>query len=74
MSSRRNLAGVPDGETVFVLAVDAEGKAKARLESMGIIPGIEVDVLNNGSGSLIVSVGEGRIMVERGVAAQVLVA
>ncbi|MUM78685.1 ferrous iron transport protein A [Pseudodesulfovibrio sp. F-1] len=74
MSSRRTLAGVPDGESVFVLAVDAGGKARARLESMGIIPGIEVDVLTNGGGPLLVSVGEGRIMVERGVADKVLVA
>ncbi len=74
MSSRRTLAGVPDGGAALVLAVDAGAKARARLESMGIIPGIEVDVLNNGSGPLIVSVGEGRIMVERGVAARVLVA
>lgn len=74
MSLRRTLAGVASGETAFVVAVDAGFKARTRLESMGIIPGIEVDVLNNGSGPMIVSVGEGRLIVERGVAEKVLVA
>ncbi|MGE4292138.1 MAG: ferrous iron transport protein A [Desulfovibrio sp.] len=74
MSLRRTLASVASGETAFVVAVDAGIKAGARLESMGIIPGIEVDVLNNGRGPLIVSVGDGRIIIERGVAEKVLVA
>lgn len=74
MSLHKRLTSVDSGQTAFVIAIDATNKAKIRLESMGIIPGIEVDVLNNGNGPLIVSVGEGRVMVERGVAEQVLVA
>lgn len=68
------LTAVHSGETAFVIAIDAGNKARVRLESMGIIPGVEVDVLNNGSGPMIVSVGEGRVMVERGVADKVLIA
>ena len=65
---------ISSGETAFVIAVDAGEKARVRLESMGIIPGTEVSVLTNENGPLIVSVGEGRVMVERGVAEKVLVA
>jgi ferrous iron transport protein A len=72
--SRKTLNAVTGGETVIVVAVDAGFKARTRLESMGIIPGSEVDVLNNGGGPIIVSVGEGRIMVERGIAEMVVVA
>jgi ferrous iron transport protein A len=74
MSSAKTLTSVTVGETAFILAVEAGQKARTRLESMGLIPGTEVDVLNNGGGPLIVSVGEGRIMVERGIASKVLVA
>lgn len=71
---QKTMGSVVSGETVFVIAVDAGAKARVRLESMGIIPGTEVNVLTNGSGPMIVSVGEGRVMVERGVAEKVLVA
>ncbi|WP_147822470.1 FeoA family protein [Salidesulfovibrio onnuriiensis] len=74
MNSTRTLNTVAVGETAFIVAVDAGYKARVRLESMGLIPGTAVDVLNNGGGPMIVSVGEGRIMVERGIAGKVLVA
>ncbi len=74
MSSQKTLRTIAAGETAFVVAVDAGVKARTRLESLGIIPGVEVEVFNNGRGPLIVSVGEGRIMVERGIAEKVLVA
>lgn len=74
MTTAKTLNTVAVGETAYIVAVDAGYKAKARLESMGLIPGAEVDVLNNGGGPLIVSLGEGRIMVERGIASKVLVA
>jgi len=74
MASRKTLKSVGAGENVFVVAVDAGMKARTRLESLGIIPGVEVDVLSNGSGPMLVSVGEGRVIVERGIAEKVLVA
>lgn len=74
MGMSKTLNSVASGQTAFVIAIDAGRRARTRLESMGIIPGIQVDVLNNGNGPMIVSVGEGRVMVERGVAAKVLVA
>ena len=74
MASQKTLKSVGAGENVFVIAVDAGMKARTRLESLGIIPGVEVDVLSNGNGPMLVSVGEGRVIVERGIAEKVLVA
>lgn len=74
MSSQKTLDTIQAGEMTFVIAVDAGSKARTRLESLGIVPGVEVEVFNNGSGPLIVSIGEGRVMVERGIAEKVLVA
>jgi len=74
MSSQKTLQAVATGETAFVVAVDGGVKAKTRLDFLGIIPGVEVEVFNNGNGPLLVSVGEGRVMVERGIAQKVLVA
>ncbi len=74
MQTHKTLKSVIPGKTAFVVAVAAGFRARNRLESMGIIPGVEVDVLNNGNGPMIVSVGEGRVMVERGIAEKVLVA
>ena len=74
MAGERTLQSIGAGETAYVLTVDTGVRARTRLESLGIIPGAEVKVFNNGRGPLIVSVGEGRVMVERGIAAKVLVA
>jgi len=74
MSSQKTLLAVGTGENAFVIAVDAGSKARTRLESLGIIPGVEVDVLSNGNGPMLVSVGESRVMVEKGIAEKVLVA
>lgn len=74
MSSERTLKSVRAGGNAFVVAVAAGTRARTRLESMGIIPGVEIDVVANGNGPMIVSVGEGRVMVERGIAEKVIVA
>jgi len=70
----KTLQAVVPGESTFVVAVAAGMRARTRLESLGIIPGASVEVFNNGGGPLIVSVGEGRVIVERGIANKVLVA
>lgn len=74
MTSHKTLKAVGAGENAFVIAVDAGKKARTRLESLGIIPGVEVDVLSNTGGPMLVSVGESRVMVERGIAEMVIVA
>ena len=74
MSLQQTLKSVAPGQSVYVVGIDAGRKARTRLESMGIVPGVEVGVLSNGNGPMLVSVGEGRIMVEGGIAQKVLVA
>ena len=67
-----NLIGT--GESAVVVSVDTGVRARTRLESLGLLPGSEVAVVANGSGPLILSVGEGRLVVERGIAEKVVVA
>jgi len=74
MPTHKTLKSLATGENALVVAVDAGVRAKTRLESMGIIPGVEVDVLSNGLGPMLVGVGESRVMVERGIAEKVVVA
>ncbi|MGE4505749.1 MAG: ferrous iron transport protein A [Desulfovibrionaceae bacterium] len=69
-----SLASLRSGATALVVGLDVGRKALSRLESLGILPGCEVSVLtNNQTGPLLVSVGEGKIMVERGIASKVMV-
>ncbi|WFS61628.1 FeoA family protein [Pseudodesulfovibrio thermohalotolerans] len=74
MAAGRRLKSLAEGENGLIVAVDAGVRARTRLESLGIIPGVEVDVLSNGFGPMLVSVGESRVMVERGIAEKVVVA
>lgn len=70
-----NLAAKPSGETALVIGMAGGGRARSRLESMGLVPGTEVEVLcNGGRGPLLISLGEGRISLGRGIAEHVLVA
>ena len=74
-SFETSLAAKPSGESAFVIGMAGGGRARARLESMGLVPGAEVVVLSNGGhGPLLISLGEGRITLGRGIAEHVLVA
>lgn len=75
MDNRRNLSSAASGQIYFVIATDAGGMHLKRLESMGIIPGAELDVISNETGTpMLVAVGDSRLMVDRSVAEQVIVA
>ena len=73
MKAHKTLKTVGAGQSAMIVAVDCGQKAQARLDSMGLIPGTEIGVLSNGKGPLIVRVGEGRVIVERGIAEKVVV-
>ncbi|MDR1608918.1 MAG: ferrous iron transport protein A [Deltaproteobacteria bacterium] len=62
------------GQPTFVLAIDAKGKERRRLESMGIYPGAEIQVVTKNSGGVLVAVGEARISLASQAAGQILVA
>ncbi len=74
METSKTLNSVEAGGSALVVGIRAGSKAQSRLESLGLVPGTMVEVLNNGGGPMLVCVGEGRVVVERGIAEKVLVA
>lgn len=72
--AENRLTALRSGQTAHVARIGAGAKARVRLASLGLIPGSSLLVVANpGIGPLLLSVGESRIMVERGVADKVLV-
>ncbi len=66
------LTSLRSGSRAEVNAVCAGCKARCRLASLGLFPGCTLQVVANpGIGPLLLSVGESRLMVERGVAEKV---
>lgn len=61
------------GQPMLVLAVNVEEKQRLRLESMGILPGVEISVIAKGAGPLIVAAGESRVMIEEDIAKNIIV-
>ena len=62
------------GRHAEVCSVCAGAKARTRLASLGLIPGTRLHVVtNSGMGPLLLSLGESRLILERGVAAKVMV-
>jgi Fe2+ transport system protein A len=61
------------GEPTLVVAVNVEEKQRLRLESMGILPGVEISVVAKGVGPLIVAAGESRVMIEEDIAKDIIV-
>lgn len=74
MSHSKTLQGAAIGEPFLVVAVDAPEAERKRLESIGVIPGVEVSVLANNGGPILIAVGEARVAVEQQLAAMVIVA
>ncbi|MFP4308734.1 MAG: ferrous iron transport protein A [Desulfococcaceae bacterium] len=67
-----SLTQLKSGERAEVCGISAGAKARVRLASLGLIPGSRLQVVaNSGVGPLLLSVGESRLMVERGVAEKV---
>lgn len=66
---------VQAGRRVRVLAVEAGYGLQGRLAAMGLIPGVEVEVLQNTmNGPFLISVKGSRIMLGRGMAQKIQVA
>ncbi len=65
---------VAPGQTVRVVRIAAGQSAARRLRDLGLIPGTELRVVQDGGhGPLILAVGDSRLAVERGIAHKVLV-
>ncbi|MFW5837230.1 MAG: FeoA family protein [Desulfovibrionaceae bacterium] len=68
------LTDLTPGQEAEVAGVDAGRKARCRLASLGLIPGSRLRVVASARfGPMLLSLGETRLMLERGVAAKVLV-
>ena len=68
------LAMVRPGCRVRLVAVHGGRGLIGRLSAMGLVPGVEIEVLNtNGAGPMVVKVMGSRLMLGRGLAQKVLV-
>ena len=74
LSENGFLNTLKNGSRAEVSCIAAGSKARSRLASLGLIQGALLQVIANpGFGPLLLSVGESRLMVERGIATKVLV-
>jgi len=70
----KSLAIVESGRRVRFLGVHTGRGLQARLSAMGMIPGVEIDVISNSDhGPFIIAVKGSRIMLGRGMASKIVV-
>jgi len=73
-TDRMSLSMVQPGQKVRLVTVQAGRGLKARLAEMGLVPGVELEVINrNSAGPFIVAVKQSRIMLGRGMAHKIVV-
>lgn len=68
------LTGIPVGQPACLVCVHAGKRLKRRLAELGLTPGVEMVVLQNNGGPLLLSVRDSRLALGRGMAAKVDVA
>ncbi len=65
---------VQPGRTVRLVSVDAGHSLQGQLTAMGLVPGVEIEVLRNSfKGPFIIAVKGSRIMLGRGMAQKIVV-
>lgn len=63
-----------EGEKVRIVRINAGHNLNSRLSSMGLLPSVEITVINNGHpGPVIVNVKNSKIMLGRGMAHKIMV-
>ena len=68
------LTMVQTGKRVRVVGIDGGRRLQARLAQMGLMPGVEIDVINNTfHGPFIVGVKGSRVVLGRGMALKIMV-
>ena len=71
---RMPLSMVQPGQKVRLVTVQAGRGLRARLAEMGLVPGVELEVINsNSAGPFIVAVKQSRIMLGRGIVHRIVV-
>ena len=70
----RPLSVVKEGETVKLATINAGRGLKSRLTTMGLLPDVEITVINNSHpGPFVISVKNSRMMLGRGMAHKIMV-
>lgn len=64
----------PAGRELYIRKVGAEEKVKQHLQALGIAEGSAVTLLSSAGGNVILCVKEGRLCLDKGLAAKILVA
>jgi len=68
------LSAIKSGQTVKLNGVEVGRGLNSRLAAMGLLPNVEITVVNNGHpGPFVVSVKGSRIMLGRGMADKIMV-
>jgi Fe2+ transport system protein FeoA len=68
------LSTIQSGKTVKLVNIEAGRGLNSRLAAMGLLPNMEITVLNNGHpGPFVISVKGSRIMLGRGMADKIMV-
>lgn len=68
------LSDIEAGRKVYIVAVGAGHGIQGRLASMGLVPGVQVDVvLNSSRGPFIIAVKGSRIILGHGMAGKIIV-
>ena len=69
------LAASAEGCSAVIMGFSGERDIRTRVESMGLVPGVEVEVVSNcGGGPLLISLEGSRLTLGRNVADSILVA
>jgi len=65
---------VSAGERAKLVSINAGQGLKSRLSAMGLVPGVEITVINNGHpGPFVISVKDSKMMLGRGMAYKIVV-
>ncbi len=72
--SMSSLANIRTGDSAFIIQMNGGRSIVSRLTSLGLTPGVKIDVFqNNGRGPLIISVRGSHVALGRGEAQKIMV-
>jgi ferrous iron transport protein A len=68
------LTMISEGKKAILLSIEGGRQLRSRLASLGMLPGAELEVIqNSGHGPFVISVKGSRIVIGRGMAARIAV-
>ena len=74
MNSNLTLASVPVGQAVRLTKISAGRRLNHRLTELGLTPGVELSVIQDNGGPILILVRGSRIAIGRGIARKIQVA